>query len=499
MKINIMYSMLCREFHELVTERIKNKFNVGNQIAITEMYAGNVSDFNDTFECGDVYYGWYYKYKEYTDIPPVDEEIINKMAPYALEILKMMDRPQSWGMDFEDRMQLYFEHIRFWNYILDLYEINHIIFFNVPHEVVDLVIYYLCILKNIKMCIIYGALPIKNRILVCDNLETLGNEIPTRIEEIKKEMLETGKKDIFLEKDCEKAFRNYMNVKKYARSNPKSYKIPWKGTSQNKNLKYMTYMDIRHKIEETYSERINGVEVAKKIAEYDNDLEKKIIKKKWIFDKYIKTMKLWDYYEKLTEKPNKREKYILYCLHYQPEATSAPLGGGIFSNQLIAIKLLADNLPDNVYLYVKEHPNQIYVARTKAFYDKIQRIKNVKLISKNVNQYSLIKNSIATATLTGTVAIESIVIGKPCITMGKFIYNYLEGVFNVRTNEQCKLAIDKILKKEYTVEEKNIKIFFKALYDISFSGNSGYGNYNLVSNANKVAEVLEYKIRQDNE
>lgn len=489
--------MLCRDFHDLVLKNIRKSLDIGNEIAITEMYCGSEKELNNTYECCDAYYGQYYKYREYRNSPPVDEELIDKMAPYALEIIKMMDRPQSWEMVFEDRMLLYFEHIRFWSYVLDYYKINRVIFFNAPHEVFDYVIYCLCKVKDIKMTIFYMASPFSNRSLVFSDIDCIGKGLDNIIEKYIEKYKETNIENISLPAECERMYKKYTKISKEIDSEKLRNENPWTFLDENFYLKNLVYMDIRHMLEKKFKKKTNGKEVAKELKQYLEG-DKRIYKKAYQVNHYLKNKKMSDYYSILATYPQSGEKYILFALQLQPEVTTAPLAGGIFSNQIIIIDMLASNLPKGMMLYVKEHPSQVYTARTKTFYQRISRIKNVRLINSKVNQYELIKNCVATSTATGTIAIESVILNKPCIVFGKFIYNHLEGTIHVRKNEDCIKAINDIVMGNIIIEKKNIKIFFKALFEYSKEGNIGYWNYNMIKNAKLISETIIEELKMYN-
>ncbi len=66
---------------------------------------------------------------------------------------------------------------------------------------------------------------------------------------------------------------------------------------------------------------------------------------------------------------NFNQKYIFFPLHYQPEKNTSPLGG-VFENQLLAVKILSEAVPENWIIYVKEHPRQFsYVMRQRHYRD----------------------------------------------------------------------------------------------------------------------------------
>ena len=126
------------------------------------------------------------------------------------------------------------------------------------------------------------------------------------------------------------------------------------------------------------------------------------------------------------------KKYAIFFLHYQPERTTLPEGYK-YSSQLIAIQKLRSQLPEEITLVVKEHPS-IFTnkcdprQRLPEFYNKILQIKNTVLININQNSYDLIDDACLTATITGTVGIESVIRGTPVLFFGKSILDEGYGI-----------------------------------------------------------------------
>ena len=68
------------------------------------------------------------------------------------------------------------------------------------------------------------------------------------------------------------------------------------------------------------------------------------------------------------------------------------------------------------------------------FYNVLRNISGVKLISHKENSFKLLKNSIFSATITGSVALESSVIGKKSIIFGSTWYDNSPNIFQWNDN-----------------------------------------------------------------
>lgn len=129
----------------------------------------------------------------------------------------------------------------------------------------------------------------------------------------------------------------------------------------------------------------------------------------------------------------KIKNYIYVPLHYQPEATTAPLGG-FFSDQIYMLEKLRSTLPSNIALVVKEHYSQFsgaldgYRGRYLEYWDKINELENTHVVPLECDPKGLIVDSLGVATVTGTSGWEAIQYGKKCIVFGEPWYSSYPGV-----------------------------------------------------------------------
>lgn len=210
----------------------------------------------------------------------------------------------------------------------------------------------------------------------------------------------------------------------------------------------------------------------------------------------IKRKKLLDYYIMHTNKPNYHEDYLYFPLHYQPEATTIPLGNR-FSDQLLAISYILDNLSNNKILYIREHPafwhtisntDRISDARSKAFYDRLISNANVKLISPDVNHLDLIKYCQAVVTVTGTVAFEAFGMSKRAYVFGDYIYSSMANVIKVPSQAaKEELSSSKKMRYDYS---KQFYATLLALNEVSTTMNQPL--YNLVNLKSQLESELAF-------
>ena len=152
-----------------------------------------------------------------------------------------------------------------------------------------------------------------------------------------------------------------------------------------------------------------------------------------------------EYYERILLFENSEVhfncKFVYFPLQYQPEMTTSTLGGS-FSDQLLAIEHLSIILPDDLWIYVKENPIQTGAMRGPKFFDRLDRIPNLKFLPSFANTFDLIDNSEFVATVTGTVGWEAICKGKNVLIFGMPWYRNLPGAIQFHKDITYEMILD---------------------------------------------------------
>lgn len=116
-------------------------------------------------------------------------------------------------------------------------------------------------------------------------------------------------------------------------------------------------------------------------------------------------------------------RYAFYPLHTEPEV-SLLVYGRPYVNQIEVIRWLAMSLPADMVLVVKEHPWMVG-KRTMGAYAKMLNIPRVRLADPATDARTLIKGAALVGVITGSVALEAAMLGKPVLTFGDCPYNLL--------------------------------------------------------------------------
>ena len=164
-----------------------------------------------------------------------------------------------------------------------------------------------------------------------------------------------------------------------------------------------------------------------------------------------------------THEPDLTKPYIYVPLHMQPEATTCPMGG-VFADQVKMVELLAAYLPPTIRIYIKEHPYQTEVCRSKTFYQQLLDIPSITFVPRNCNTFTLAENALAVASVTGTAGFEGIFKRIPFLMFGHKFFQYAPGVFRIHTKDDCKNAIQTIMEDKNAKPTINdLRLYLKAI------------------------------------
>jgi hypothetical protein len=161
--------------------------------------------------------------------------------------------------------------------------------------------------------------------------------------------------------------------------------------------------------------------------------------------------------------------FIYFPLHKEPERTTNPDGGIQFHDQLKAILCLSNLFP-NLIVLVKEHPSQlnprlnhIEKGRSPLFYLLGTRIKNVRLVSSSTNSHLLISKSQFVATISGTVGLEAVLLGKKSLVFGNPWYLGCPGVTKYHEEFDSRAFIEETIADYKVIESWFISDLNKSL------------------------------------
>ena len=108
--------------------------------------------------------------------------------------------------------------------------------------------------------------------------------------------------------------------------------------------------------------------------------------------------------------------YFLWALHFRPEGSGLVLGDG--HDEIVYLKKVADLIPSDFSLFVKENP-EMYGLRSKDFYAELSNHPKIILINPFLDTKSYIVGACAVLGMSGTILLEAILLGIPAWAFGK--------------------------------------------------------------------------------
>lgn len=386
---------------------------------------------------------------DWDTIPSVPSFIWEGLKKYKSTILNLTRRPYyAHILNYEEMERIYIRNIMFWNYILDIENVEMCFMACTPHTVWEYSIYALAKIKEIPT-IIAQTTNIEGLYDVGTDIDTVGLGVYEYYKRLKNDNMTENERDYY---EAYTATKTSVSAEEFKdrESNKANRILYWKHipkkTIIKRQLKY-------------WVKKCRNIPFS--IHEYEY-LQRHSV------DRYLKFRKLKsvDYYEKnLVTNVSKDDKFILYLIQFVPEANTLPQAGEL-ANQLLAIRILADGAKRaGVKLYVKEHWEQL--AREKDFYDDLKRIPNVYCVSVKERTPEYVENSLAVCSQTGSVLLEGLLNCKPRITTIKSALAYAPGAYYVETAKDVESAINDI-ESGRTIRKEECTKYFISLYRNTF-------------------------------
>lgn len=337
--------------------------------------------------------------------------------------------------------QIYY---RFFSNLIEKKKTEVVVFSSPPHFGVDFLLYLAAKKHGVDTVFCYQTL-FPNRFFVCRSIEDFG---------------------IFNE---------------YAQNTPLEHIAIER--SHKKNLFYMK--SIKHRPERALLSAVN--DFRRNVLRSSS----KPMSMSGIIEKYRETRDWNQNTKKLTTaQVDFNAKFVYFPLQLQPEMTTSTLGSD-YSDQLSAIEVINDMIPDDWFIYVKENPKQTHRQRGDTFMRRLHSIAKVKYLERSVNTYELLERSQFAATVTGTVGWESISGGKPALVFGRPWYVSLPGIVPYR----MRLKVTDVLNHTFSHEEVEGRL--SELLSKGFHGviDPGYipivKNYNEENNTHLIRNFFE--------
>ncbi len=391
-----------------------------------------------------------------------DENLLKSISFEKLIALNMMDRLDLNRGSFSfDNREIFFNRLfKYWFTIIEKYNIELIISPSVPHRVFDYILYIVAKVKNIEF-IMFQMTPFGTNSFIINDIDATPKYIKSYLNENRETNLvlrdDIAKKIATIKQNYEEAKPDYMVEQQKEISN---HSFIEDNILRVKNL-YNNPLSQFQKNSSYYIMKKDDLPYQKSYLNYERKIN--------IYSNRRYLRRLKREYDKITIQPNYNQKYVFVALHYQPEETSIPTGGS-FGNQTLIIELLNTFLDKSYNIYIKEHSTQFHpkyegaMGRNIHFYNEILSISDrIGFIDVEADPFSLIDNSVATATISGTIGWESAIRGTPTLIFGRAWYEDMLGVFKIKSLKDLTDNWSEILKLKNSIPIKEIENYHNSL------------------------------------
>lgn len=195
------------------------------------------------------------------------------------------------------------------------------------------------------------------------------------------------------------------------------------------------------------------------------------------------------YEKEIKFNPNKA--YVVYPLHFYPEASTSILAKYYDGNEFNLIRNIAFSLPERAILVVKEHSANVG-NNSRQFYKQIRQLPNVILLDPNYNLKDNLSKYDAVVTLSSTVGFEALIVGVPVFVLGDVFYQKYEGCQKIGSFAELERHMSRINKRPALPQKTSA---YDAYYQICYPGSFNYMSQSCVHEENVhllLAPILEY-------
>ena len=385
--------------------------------------------------------------------------------------LKILDRVDFNGMmTLSERTCLLDRQLDFWyKYLVDT-KIEFVLFSNIPHLPYDYAIYIAA--KHLSIPVINAnRTPFQG---VCYLTEGIGHDpipISDRIGEspishshfIDPFVLAAKTKLWYMEKQEQDQRRSSINIKRIARTirHPQNF---FRTVFLKNRIHSMKFRSIKT-YPGRYSVSVRGI----------------IKNMKEVVSAKLRQKTLRSAHDACITK-NLPVNYIYFPLNYQPEATTAPFCD-FDADQISFIRRIANNLPNDCTLVVKEHPTSFRTrlfgtsGRHPSYWDEIVNIKGVALVSQDIDSKQIIKRSNGVIVLNGPAGWESVVNKIPCLVASRAWFSYCPGVSRIDDSISLREKLKDLFEgRIYCPSDHDIESFKRFVDTIFFQINEFPGS-----------------------
>lgn len=355
----------------------------------------------------------------------VSAQTLGLLAPYESLTLRLIERYNRWGASLPAMRAVYIDLLRRMDDFLKAATPDVVVFAEIPVNAWDFLLYQLCTIRGIATPIVRPT-AWHQRLLITPTIESMSggdSAAPKGTQSLAHEQSDDYRPSRYLS-DQVPLERSISHQRVLGRR-----RLPL-ALRSSRSLRYLfgTRMPI----------------LPDGVPEFDVSLLRRVIME--IDDRRLHRRSLRAYEGVATESlPD--QPFVLVALHYQPEASTLGIGGNM-DDQLNNVRLLAEAVPADWRVVVREHPATYKFTqsarrwRSEVMYRELKRVPKVMCFSAAANMDNLIRQAELVATVTGTVGWEAVNAGKHVLVFGYPWYLDCPLVHRVTDTHSIRAAIE---------------------------------------------------------
>lgn len=161
--------------------------------------------------------------------------------------------------------------------------------------------------------------------------------------------------------------------------------------------------------------------------------------------------------------------YIYFPFHVQLDY-ALTVRSPEYLDQVSLVRYLADILPGQCQLYVKEHPASVGGFGYRAFRELLHTRRNIRVMHPRVNSYDIIENAKLVVTINSKVGAEALMLGKRVIVLGDAFYSGSALVQKVNRLADLDAVVRSALEQGRDPAPDDVEEFFGQVWEASRAG-----------------------------
>jgi hypothetical protein len=168
-----------------------------------------------------------------------------------------------------------------------------------------------------------------------------------------------------------------------------------------------------------------------------------------------------------------KKNFIVFFMQYRPERTLLP-EGGVFFDQISAIKKISKLLPKNYQILVKEHPrifsDMFYKPEIRLVnfhkiqdYELIKKIPKVEFVDYDLNADELIQKSKIVTSVTSSLNWDALLSSKPSLSFSETWHSFCKSSPKFSNKDINKQKLFNLINKNKNYISKDLKSFCNLL------------------------------------